>query len=88
MAHPDSKKHKQKRLGTWLPKSIWMMEIWSCIIAAACLAAIIAVLSTHQGLPLPQWPWHITINALVSVFTAIFKMALMTPIAEGKPNWP
>ncbi|KAK7744662.1 hypothetical protein SLS53_003550 [Cytospora paraplurivora] len=37
----------------------------------------------HQGLPHPQWPYHITINALISVFTAIFKMALMTPIAEG-----
>lgn len=80
---PEKKqKGKPKRWG-WLPKSIWTSEILSCVIAAGCLAAIIGILSTHQGLPLPQWPLHITINALVSVFTAIFKMALTMPIAEG-----
>lgn len=83
-AKPSSKKRRRKRLGSWLPRSIWMTEIWSCVLAASCLAAIIGILSAHEGLPLPQWPWHITINALVSVFTAIFKMALMTPVAEGR----
>lgn len=70
----------------WLPKTIWMAEIWSCVIASACLAAIIGVLSAYQGHPLPQWPLHITINALIAVFTAIFKTALMVPIAEGMGN--
>lgn len=64
--------------------SNWAMEILSCVIASLCLAAIFGILFTHQGLPLPQWPLNITINALISVFTAIFKMALMVPIAEGE----
>lgn len=81
---PNSR-HKPKR---WcrLPTSIWTTEVLSCVIALLCLGAIIAILSVHQGLPLPQWPCHITINALISVFTAIFKMALTMPIAEGKQD--
>lgn len=63
--------------------TIWMWEIWSCVTAPACLAAIVGILRGYQGLPLPRWPMHITINALVSVFTAIFKIALTMPIAEG-----
>lgn len=83
-APPD----KTTKLRRWccLPTSIWTSEILSCAIAAACMAAIIGILLMHQGLPLPQWPLHITINALVSVFTAIFKMALTMPIADGKPK--
>lgn len=63
---------------------IWTVEILSCLIASLCLAAILGILITHQGLPLPQWPLNITINALIAVFTAIFKMALMVPVAEGE----
>lgn len=64
--------------------SNWAMEIVSCAIASLCLAAIFGILHTHQGLPLPQWPLNITINALVAVFTAIFKMALLIPVADGE----
>lgn len=62
----------------------WKMEILSCAIASLCLSAILGILITHKGLPLPQWPLNITINALIAVFTAIFKMALMMPVADGE----
>lgn len=62
----------------------WAMEILSCAIASLCLAAIFGILYTHQGLPLPRWPLDITINALAAVFTAIFKIAMMTPVANGE----
>lgn len=75
--------HQPIKSGYW-PHTIWILEIWTCATAAACLAAIVGILRGYQGLPLPRWPMHITINALVSVFTAIFKMALTMPIAEGK----
>lgn len=67
----------------WLPTTIWSLEILNCVIASLCLAAIVGILSMYQGLPLPQWRFNITINALISIFTAIFKMALTMPIAEG-----
>lgn len=79
---PDKK--LKANLCSCLPTTIWKMEILSSVIAALCLAAIIVILYMYQGLPLPQWPNKITINALISVFTAIFKMALTMPIAEGK----
>lgn len=80
---PATLSHKSK-YWHWLPSCIWTTEILSCVIASFCLGAIVTTLCLHQGLPLPQWPLHITINALVSVFTAIFKMALTMPIAEGR----
>lgn len=47
-------------------------------------AAIVTTLSVHQNRPLPQWPSMISINSLISVFTAILKAALILPVAEGK----
>lgn len=76
-------KHKSRHYSC-TPTTIWKLEILSCVIALLCLGAIVGILCMHQGLPLPQWPYEITLNALVSVFTAIFKMALMIPVAEGK----
>lgn len=69
--------------GALLPRSIWTMELVSCLIAFCCLGAIVGVLYVHQGKTLPQWPLSITINALVSVFTSIFKAALIMPVTEG-----
>lgn len=68
--------------GRWF--SNWAMDTMSCAIAFLCLGAIFGILYKHQGLPLPQWPLNITINALVAVFTAIFKMALLVPVADGE----
>lgn len=75
---------KESKAWSWRPTSIWTTEILSCVIAALSLGAIVATLSVHQGLPLPQWPLRITINALVSVFTGIFKIALTVPLADGE----
>lgn len=82
VAKPASQ-HKP-RVCRWLPNSIWKMEILSCMIASLCLAAIVGILSMYKGLPASQWPHIIILNALISVFTAIFKMSLIIPIAEGK----
>lgn len=86
---PVSADHQHREASNIQSQKIWLftdwaMEILSCAIASLCLAAIFGILYTHQGLPLPQWPLHITINALIAVFTAIFKMALIVPVADGE----
>ncbi|KAL2289241.1 hypothetical protein FJTKL_02260 [Diaporthe vaccinii] len=72
----------KRNISSWLFTN-WTMDILSCTIACLCLAAIFGILYTHQGLPLPQLPLNITINALIAVFTAIFKVTLMVPVAGG-----
>jgi hypothetical protein len=67
----------------------WLWEASSIAAAAFALAAIVITLVIHRDRPLPQWPSEITINALIAVFTAIFKACLMMPIAEcmGQLKW-
>lgn len=62
---------------------LWMWEILSVAMAALALVAIVITLALHKDRSLPKWPSEITINALIAVFTAVFKACLMMPIAEG-----
>ena len=62
----------------------WLLEILSCLVATAALSGIVITLLLHQGRPLPQWPSMISINSLVAIFSAIFKAAILLPVAEGK----
>ncbi|KAH0424822.1 hypothetical protein CcaCcLH18_11320 [Colletotrichum camelliae] len=62
---------------------VWWLEILSSLLAFACLGAIIVILLLHQGKTLPDWPKFISVNSLVSIFTAVFKGSLIMPVAEG-----
>ena len=78
------KKKKKKfstTMGYWEDK--WALEIFCCIFALLNLVAIIIVLVAQQNKPIPQWPGLISINSLISVFTALMKAAMMVPVAEG-----
>jgi hypothetical protein len=67
---------------TW--KYIWFMEILSLVLAIIALIAIYITLTIHNDRPMPEWPKLISINTLISIFTAILKASLMMPVAEGK----
>lgn len=62
----------------------WTAEICSCILAALSLLALVVTLLVHQNRPLPNWPRLITINALVSIFTSLFRSAIAMVLAEGR----
>jgi hypothetical protein len=61
----------------------WLVELLACFVAVLALAAIVITLGTHNGRPLPKWPFEISVNALVSIFSVILKGAMMAPVAEG-----
>ncbi|PWY88170.1 hypothetical protein BO70DRAFT_377746 [Aspergillus heteromorphus CBS 117.55] len=61
----------------------WTWEIVSCVIAVAALIAIIAILYNYDGKPMPDWPYGITLNALVSLLVTVMKAAMVFPITEG-----
>lgn len=75
----SEKKTRDDRDSIW---HIWWMKILSSLLALACLGAIIVILLLHQGKPLPDWPKFISVNSLVSIFTAVFKASLIMPVAE------
>ncbi|KAK8017806.1 hypothetical protein PG993_014132 [Apiospora rasikravindrae] len=47
------------------------------------------MLSIHRGQPIPEWPFDITINALVSVLSTIMGSTLLVPVssAVGQAKW-
>ena len=67
-----------------LPDRSEVPEFASLLLAYVVFTAIFVTLAIHQGQPLPQWPGLISINALIAIFTAIFKAALVMPVAEGE----
>ncbi|KAJ5232485.1 hypothetical protein N7468_005441 [Penicillium chermesinum] len=60
----------------------WTWEILSAISSVAFLAAIIIVLWHFNGRPMPDWPYGITLNALVSVFSTVMKASMALVVAE------
>lgn len=94
---PFEKAHSHVILNTWRQNGLfrhfrglcrvlrypWLLEVFSCLVACTALFGIIITLYLHEGRPLPQWPSMISINSLIAIFTAIFKAAILLPIAEG-----
>ncbi|KAJ5666819.1 hypothetical protein N7462_011228 [Penicillium macrosclerotiorum] len=69
----------------------WTLEILSCLTSIAFFVAIIVVLSHFDGRPMPDWPYGITLNALVSVFSTVMKATmafiLTESLAQLKWSW-
>ncbi|KAH8800221.1 hypothetical protein F5884DRAFT_838164 [Xylogone sp. PMI_703] len=54
----------------------WKWEFVSCWVVLILIFVILATLYPHEGKPQPRWPYHISINALLSVYSAILQAAL------------
>ena len=64
----------------------WLPEILAAVLGLAMLFALIAILDTRRGNPLPKWPYQISVNAVVSVLIIIQKASMAFVLAEGKPQ--
>jgi hypothetical protein len=80
--------HKHKKMGSVF--SIWWPEFLACFIILASFGALIGTVVPFQDRPLPRWPYQLSINTLVSIYTIIFEMALMVIVAScrGRPPRP
>ena len=67
----------------WGVVSSFRVEIFGACLAVVAFMAIIVTLAIHQDRPLPQWPHMISINALIAIFTGVFRFSLLIPVAEG-----
>lgn len=54
----------------------WATETSVAVMLLISIVAIPATLYPHQGQPLPQWPFSITINALLSVYSMVLKTCI------------
>ncbi|PVH92305.1 hypothetical protein DM02DRAFT_543964 [Periconia macrospinosa] len=63
--------------------SLWWLETTCCVIALGGLLGIVALIHTHEGKPLPQWQFGLTVNAIIAIFTLVIKGAAGLVLAEG-----
>lgn len=75
--NPDFSKWVERWFTDW-----WGSEVTSWLFGALSIGAIIITLNIHNGRPLPDWPFGITLNALISIFATIGEMAMMRPVTE------
>lgn len=66
-----------------LSAASWLWEILSWIVSSCSVFAIFIILMHYDGRPLPEWPFKITLNTLLAVFSTVAKAALMIPVVEG-----
>ncbi|KAL4997551.1 hypothetical protein BDV10DRAFT_201811 [Aspergillus recurvatus] len=59
----------------------WIWEIVSCFVCLVCLACIVTVLLEYDGKPLPEWPYGITINSVLSWITQVFTACMIGVVA-------
>jgi hypothetical protein len=70
------------RRGVKWPQSAWISESAFLLFAIANLAATVILLVLRQDKPLPKWPSVLGINALVSIFSSLFKIGLLFCVTE------
>ena len=90
---PSGSKHESSRCGDQprrgiaqhLPRWLrdWWLEIACCVVFTGALMAIVGAILPYQDQPLPQWPYNISINTLISILIAISKAAMLLVTAEG-----
>jgi hypothetical protein len=68
-----------------LPQELkaWWGEMLACILLLSMLTVIALTIYFHRGQPLPQWPLGITINALLSFYSVIYKTAIVYVIGSS-----
>ncbi|KAI1111154.1 hypothetical protein F5Y14DRAFT_426411 [Nemania sp. NC0429] len=56
--------------------ALWAPEIIAVTVALGAVGAIIGVLAKFNGRALPEWPYYITLNALIAVLAAVTTAAM------------
>lgn len=60
---------------SWYWKN-WKYESAACLLVLSGPLVIFGTLYPHNGQPLPQWPFDVSINSLLSVYTLILKASI------------
>lgn len=72
---PGSPNTTEKHAAGWWTQ--WRLEVLSGVLSMVALVATVVTLEPHQGEPLPNWPFDISINALLSVYSLVFKICMI-----------
>jgi Protein of unknown function (DUF3176) len=68
---------------TRLYQDWWLMELLSLALSVSALAAIVSVLRAFENHSLPDWPYNITLNTFLALFTTILNTGLVMAVLEA-----
>ena len=77
-ATKDSRYTRAISLWSRLETVWWIQEISAMLISILSLVCIVIILRIHGGRPLPDWPFSITVSSLVSIFSTIMGMTILS----------
>lgn len=98
-SQPDPKKVEQsavpptsKRSSRFCTSRLWTSWKWEsavCLLILAIPVITFATLHPHNGQPLPQWPFKVSINSLLSVYALTLKASIGFILASciGQLQW-
>lgn len=78
----DRSPHSIIKSRKFAPMWNWRWEILGFLGTILAIVAIIIVLVHYNRKPSPSWPYQITLNTLVSVFSTLLKAMMMFAVAE------
>ncbi|KAI2466416.1 hypothetical protein F4781DRAFT_424059 [Annulohypoxylon bovei var. microspora] len=61
---------------------IWWLEMVSCLLVAAMIAALVGTVKPYQGQPLSRWPYSLPINTIVSFYSEVMRAAIVLVLGE------
>lgn len=69
--------------------TIWKWEVAACLVIFAIPLIILGTLYPHSGHPLPQWPFKVSINSLLSVYALVLKATIgfILTSCTGQLQW-
>ncbi|KAI6080531.1 hypothetical protein F4821DRAFT_55152 [Hypoxylon rubiginosum] len=67
----------------------WIWELVASFFVLAIPLIIVGTLYPHSGQLIPQWPFRISVNALLSVYSVVFRICLTFIVASciGQLQW-
>lgn len=63
---------------------LWKWELGSLLLSFAAFIAIITVLRINENKDISHWKALLSINAIVAILSAIFKLSLALPISNSR----
>ncbi|KAL2064485.1 hypothetical protein VTL71DRAFT_4979 [Oculimacula yallundae] len=71
---------------SWISKLIrdwWTLEILAWVVALGSMAVMVYFLKMYDQKPQSDWPFPITVNAFLQIFTTTLRGAILVPVAQS-----
>lgn len=78
---PKPPKSSASKIPLFSP-STWLWEVLSLVLSVVVFVLLVVVLMMYNGKPNPLWTAGITLNAIVSIASVLFRILLMIPVAN------